>query len=62
MKKRHNSIRAVSFQVFHCCPFDNFPVLSKESSIPKYFITTVKINAASIENFQNSSESQGVPE
>ena len=24
MKKEHNSIRAVSFQIFHDCPFDNF--------------------------------------
>ena len=24
MKKEHNSIRAVSFQIFHNCPFDNF--------------------------------------
>ena len=26
MKKEHNSIRAVSFQIFHNCPFDNFPL------------------------------------
>ena len=24
MKKEHNSIKAVSFQIFHNCPFDNF--------------------------------------
>ena len=24
MKKEHNSIRAVSLQIFHNCPFDNF--------------------------------------
>ena len=24
MKNEHNSIKAVSFQIFHNCPFDNF--------------------------------------
>ena len=27
MKKEHNSIRAVSFQTFHSCPFGNFLLL-----------------------------------
>ena len=27
MKKEHNSIKAVSFQIFHNCPFDNFLLL-----------------------------------
>ena len=34
MTKEHNSIRAVSFQIFHNCPSDNF-LLSWESSILK---------------------------
>ena len=34
MKKEHNSMRAISFQIFHhCCPFDNF---LSQSSILKY--------------------------
>ena len=35
MKWEHNTIRAVSFQIFHNCLSDNF-LLSWESSIPKY--------------------------
>ena len=39
MKKEHNSIRAVSFQIFHNCRLDNFLL-----SCNKVFYTTVKIN------------------
>ena len=35
MKKEHNSVRAVPFQIFLNGPFDNF-LLLKESNIPKY--------------------------
>ena len=43
-KKQHNSIREVSFQIFHNCPFDNF--FYRENKIFVSLYRTVKINTA----------------
>ena len=42
MKREHNSIKAVSFQISHNCPFDNF--LFRENKVFGSLYTTCKIN------------------
>ena len=42
MTKEHNSIKAVSFQIFHNCPFDNF--LFCENKVFASLYTPLKIN------------------
>ena len=42
MEKEHNSIKAVSFQISHNCPFDNF--LFRENKVFASLYTTLKIN------------------
>ena len=41
VKKEHNSVRAVLFEIFHNCPFDNFLSL-KKSSNSKYLIQQLR--------------------
>ena len=48
MKKEHNSIRAVSFQIFHSCLFDNF--FYRENKVFASLYITVKINTAIMQN------------
>ena len=43
MEKEHNYIKAVSFQIFHNCPFDNF--FFRKNKVFASICTTLKINA-----------------
>ena len=42
MKKEHNSVNAVSFQIFHNCPLTIF--FYRENKVFKSLYTTLKIN------------------
>ena len=42
MEKEHNSIKAVSFQIFHNCPFDNFYFVRIKYS--QVFIQHLRLN------------------